>query len=320
MLPYGYAIRPPSEADLDAIAEVLLADDLETAGRSDYDAEFVRAQWRSPGFEPGLDGWLAIDAVNAAVGFALVLPENLDVVKSWGVVHPRHRGRGVGSALLDRVEARAVERLGDVPGGALHHAADQADEAAARMLVARGFEHVRSFRHMEMSFDGPIGSPGPAPAGVAIRDMDPERDLRSVHAIFVEAFRDEWMYRPSSYEEWAAVEVEVSGFDAGLWFVALEGDRPVGAISGSAEGEQGWIGELGVLPARRGRGIATSLLRHAFARFAERGFPRVRLNVDAENPTGAVRLYERVGMRVARGWEVYAKPVAAPSSGSASAG
>jgi predicted GNAT family acetyltransferase len=33
------------------------------------------------------------------------------------------------------------------------------------------------------------------------------------------------------------------------------------------------------------------------------------LNVDAANPTGAVRLYERLGMRTVRGWDVYEKRV-----------
>jgi hypothetical protein len=33
------------------------------------------------------------------------------------------------------------------------------------------------------------------------------------------------------------------------------------------------------------------------------------LNVDSENSTGAVRLYERVGMRTVRGWDVYEKLV-----------
>jgi hypothetical protein len=35
----------------------------------------------------------------------------------------------------------------------------------------------------------------------------------------------------------------------------------------------------------------------------------VMLNVDSENTTGAVRLYERVGMRTARAWDVYEKHV-----------
>jgi GNAT superfamily N-acetyltransferase len=59
----------------------------------------------------------------------------------------------------------------------------------------------------------------------------------------------------------------------------------------------------------RGRGIASALLRRAFAAFASRGLPQVMLNVDSENSTGAVLLYESVGMRTVRAWDVYEKPV-----------
>jgi ribosomal protein S18 acetylase RimI-like enzyme len=55
-----------------------------------------------------------------------------------------------------------------------------------------------------------------------------------------------------------------------------------------------------VLPEYRQRGLGQALLRHTFAEFASRGFDAVGLGVDAENPTGAVRVYERAGMHVER--------------------
>ena len=57
---------------------------------------------------------------------------------------------------------------------------------------------------------------------------------------------------------------------------------------------------LGVLRSHRRRGIGEALLRYAFVEFKGRGFERVGLGVDAESPTGAVALYERAGMHVAR--------------------
>ena len=55
------------------------------------------------------------------------------------------------------------------------------------------------------------------------------------------------------------------------------------------------------------KGVGDALLRHAFGELYRRGARRVGLGVDAENPTGATRLYERVGMRVAYQSDVYAK-------------
>jgi ribosomal protein S18 acetylase RimI-like enzyme len=39
-----------------------------------------------------------------------------------------------------------------------------------------------------------------------------------------------------------------------------------------------------------------ALLQHSFAEFYRRGMRRVGLGVDAQNLTGALRLYERAGM------------------------
>ena len=64
--------------------------------------------------------------------------------------------------------------------------------------------------------------------------------------------------------------------------------------------ELGWIGTLGVRPAWRRRGLGEALLRAAFAELFARGRRRVGLGVDTENVTGALRLYERVGMRPIR--------------------
>ena len=72
-------------------------------------------------------------------------------------------------------------------------------------------------------------------------------------------------------------------------------------------GEAGWVGILGVRLSWRRRGLATALLQHSFRDFRARGATRVGLGVDAENTTGAVRLYERVGMQVVRRDDTYEK-------------
>jgi ribosomal protein S18 acetylase RimI-like enzyme len=177
------------------------------------------------------------------------------------------------------------------------------------LVRSRGFEHVRTFRHLQIDLDGSPGDPGDSPAGIEIRGIEPERDLRRVHAILVEAFSQEWGYRVIPFEEWVGLEVETPSYDPSLWLLATDGDEAVGALSGVVWGDRGWVGELGVRAPWRGRGIASALLRRAFAAFASRGLARVMLNVDSENSTGAVRLYESVGMGTLRAWDVYEKQV-----------
>jgi mycothiol synthase len=309
MLPLadGYEIRPPTFDDVEAVTEMLVATEIADTGVSESDADLIRDQWSSPGFEPSEDAWVVTDPNGTVVAYANVSPDGEAKVKSWGVVHNHHRERGLGAALLERMEARAAQRLRGIPAAVLHTAINDEEAAAATLVRSRGFEHVRTFRHLQIDLDGSPRDPREPPAGIEIRGIEPERDLRRVHAIFVEAFSGEWGYRPIPFEEWIGMEVETPSYDPSLWLLATDGDEAVGAQSGVVWGDRGWVGELGVRTPWRGRGIASALLRRAFATFASRGLPRVMLNVDSENSTGAVRLYEGVGMRTLRAWDVYEK-------------
>ncbi len=77
-------------------------------------------------------------------------------------------------------------------------------------------------------------------------------------------------------------------------------------------------GEVGYLAVRRPwrrRGVALALLLSAFAELDRRGIARCELSVDSENPTGATKLYERAGMQVAYGWDVWEKTLGRASDG-----
>ena len=69
----------------------------------------------------------------------------------------------------------------------------------------------------------------------------------------------------------------------------------------------GWIRTLGVRRAWRKRGLGEALLLHSFGEFYKRGTKTIGLGVDAENPTGATRLYQKAGMHVASEYVTYEK-------------
>ena len=222
---------------------------------------------------------------------------------SWGAVHPAHRGRGIGTRLLDRIEERAAHLLAGVTAPTFRHSINAGDRAAAGMLSARGLRPVRHFWHMGIDLEEPI-EPTPAEA-IEVVGIDPGEDLASVHAILTEAFAEDWGYHPEPFEEWAEDYRRSPNFDPTLWLLAKAGALPVGALCAHVASEHGWVDEVGVLASHRGRGIAGALIRRSFASFAERGVSRVALNVDADNPTGATALYERSGMRVIRRWDLW---------------
>ena len=151
------------------------------------------------------------------------------------------------------------------------------------------------------------------PAGIAIRTFEPGRDEATVHAALAEAFAGHWGNPFPQYEEWRHQDIEGEGsrFDPGLWFLASDGDEVVGAaVCRASSPRSEGTAEVACLAVRelwRRRGIALALLHTAFGEFHRRSIPRAELGVDAENPTGATRLYERAGMHMAFSWESWEK-------------
>jgi mycothiol synthase len=298
-LPAGYELRAPTPDDADGVASVL-AD----AGQTVLDADFLRDEWSRVGFDLATDAWVVADGEGTIVGYGQALRDEPSIVEGWGVVHPKHRGRGIGASLMNRIEQRAPQLVVGIPSVRFRHAIDAGDRAAAAMLRARGLRPVRHFWHMRIDLVGPV-EPGPAPEGIEITAIEASHDLPAVHAVLDEAFADDWGYHPEPFDRWVEEQTTSPSYDPTLWLLATVGGDPVGALTANVWGDRGWVNEIGVLPPHRGRGIGSALLRRSFDTFAHRELRSVLLNVDAENPTGATVLYEGVGMRVVNRWELW---------------
>ncbi len=70
-----------------------------------------------------------------------------------------------------------------------------------------------------------------------------------------------------------------------------------------------YIGQVGTRRPYRGRGAANALLLRMLAAAAEEGYRTASLGVDADNPTGALGLYERLGFKVTRRATAYVRPL-----------
>jgi mycothiol synthase len=128
------------------------------------------------------------------------------------------------------------------------------------------------------------------PEGYTVRPLRPQ-DAEAASAV---------VFDHGPYERWRERRLSAPDFDPSLWFLARDGDElaAVARCDRSRFGA-GWVGALGVRKPWRRRRIGLALLRHVLAEFQRRGGTRVALGVDAQNPTGATRLYEQAGMHVA---------------------
>ena len=115
-----------------------------------------------------------------------------------------------------------------------------------------------------------------------------------------ESFAEHWEWHPKPFDEWLELRNGQHRDEHGpVWFVVRDGDELAAVTRNDADvAGGGYVGAIGVRPAWRGKGLGKALLYRTFAEFWRRGKTRVTLDVDSQNATGAVALYERVGMYV----------------------
>jgi ribosomal protein S18 acetylase RimI-like enzyme len=160
-------------------------------------------------------------------------------------------------------------------------------------MTSRGYAETRRFYEMAIEQSEP-----PAPVGLPIEVVH-ESEIRAFHDALDEAFQDHWEHHSTPFEEWWERHGSNPNLDLSLWFLIRDGDEIAAVTRNEANRNGGgYIGAIGVRRPWRGKGYAKALLLHSFRVFFERGMPRVTLGVDAQNPTGATHLYERVGMHV----------------------
>jgi ribosomal protein S18 acetylase RimI-like enzyme len=71
----------------------------------------------------------------------------------------------------------------------------------------------------------------------------------------------------------------------------------VGTVMIGYEGHRGWINYLGVLPEYQGQGLGRALMARAETLLAQRGCPKINLQVRASN-TKVIQFYEKIGFRM----------------------
>jgi len=144
-----------------------------------------------------------------------------------------------------------------------------------------------------MRIDLPAATPEPVwPDGVVPRTFRAD-DAPALHALLVHGYR----HGGGSVAPFAAWRSALMGdeeFEPALVVLVVAGDRLAAA---SICWTSAFVKDLVVHEDWRRRGLGEALLRRAFQTFEERGAGRVELKVEADN-AGAIRLYERVGMRV----------------------
>ena len=312
----GVTYRAFRPSDAPAVLALELA--AETVEPADYYIDLVEVQQRLE--NPGLR--LADGSVAALVGERIVAGGGLIVntpAEKWvALLHaqvlPESRHRGIGRAVFDRLldKARAIHAA-EYPdlAGEVRVWLLEGRNSADRFAAAAGFTPRRYFFDMRADLAAPPGPPHPLPEGVEIVAWTPADD-EGTRLAYNDSFADHWGSSPAGVKRWRNLFAESSLFRPECSRLARKDGRVVGFVlvdefpsETLAHGyRSGYIDRVGTVRDARGRGVATALMSHSLHALHDSGCHIAELTVDAESPTGAGRLYERLGFAVRRQNEV----------------
>lgn len=232
--------------------------------------------------------------------------ERLERAFLFGTVDPDQRGQGIGRQIfawqLDRARSILNSVDQDLPRFVRTASWDWLTDAH-HLYERFGFRPVRWFDELLRPLAAPLET-AEIP-GVTILGWQPDR-AEEVRLLHNQAFADHW---GSGSVDPAAWEKRLAGYGIRLDLSSIAlttGGEVVGYAMNEVFPEDekllgrrdGWIGTLGVDQRYRGRGIASALIAASIDSFRRAGLTHVSIGVDADNPTGAHRLYSRLGFQM----------------------
>lgn len=311
------------DRDYEALAELIR--DANASDGTDWlpSAESLEHELAHDGsFRPSLDALVAEEAGRlAGVVVTTWRQRGQKVVHQLELmVRPSHRRRGIGTALLEWAERHCLERAEAGEAGPRDLPRELGGwgaigvEGHAQLAASHGFRPVRHGMEMHRATSGPIPE-SPMPAGLEVRPVRPEQH-RAIWEADTEAFRDHWeaaVRTEDDFDWWFSRP----GLDTSLWQVAWDGDEVAGSILTTLNADENarlgvnraWLDHISVRRPWRRRGLAASLIASSLRLLAARGVEEACLGVDAENLSGAVRLYERMGFVTYHSGVTYRKPL-----------
>jgi mycothiol synthase len=260
-----------------------LATDLRLAEAGGRPVGYVRVEWHDEFRGDRVHGSALHITPDAPDGsFAVLL--------DW--ILARHREIAASQGPVDRPRTVSVSTVVEPPG-------------SRAALDARGFVPVRyGFEMLRPTLDDIPDLP--LPAGLEVRPVD-QAHLRRIWEADVEAFTGHWGASADHGSEaaWQEFLADPLNRQVDLWQIAWDDDEVAGMVRPFVNDDdnlrfgvrRGWCENISTRTAWRGRGLASALICRALLALRERGMTEAALGVDAQNETGALRLYQKMGFR-----------------------
>ena len=218
-------------------------------------------------------------------------------------VLPEFRRKGLAKKLL----STAVACLKD-KGMKVATAWAQTDRAVCMHIYENhGFKPVRTSSLMKRSL-AESSIEGKEDDSVRLREaqLGDDEEIATMTQLDNEAFKEHFNYRPMAVEETKYLLTGTPFYQRQKAWFALSDNRPVGYVVASIDerlnreknARYGWISNIGVLKPYRRKELGMALMLRAMSFLKAQEMENALLYVDDQNPTNAMKLYEKVGFKI----------------------
>ncbi|BAZ14807.1 Mycothiol acetyltransferase [Calothrix sp. NIES-4071] len=296
------------DEDLPAIANLINACNDVDRLDDGTSVQELREEFDMPSVDKARDLQLWEDENGILIGFGdLWITEPSEVIDGYlsMYVHPAARGKGLETEIIEWADIRMrevkIERNFPVK---LRTGARSTQTERIKLLENNGFTTDRYFFRMERNLNEPIPE-AYFSDGFALRFMNGEQDIKAWVNLYNNSFIDHWNFHPITVEmlkHW----LKESSYRNDLDLLAVTADNSfvaqcycyINLESNARTGRnEGHVGILGVRRGYRKIGLGRAMLLSGLHRLKQAGVDTARLGVDADNPNGALRLYESVGFQ-----------------------
>ena len=232
-------------------------------------------------------------------------PLTRDDIPAWAAL--------LAAAMVARGTAAAAERSPGLPAR-LTTTGLSTNAAQEDLLTGHGLRGERWNFVMRTALTD-LPPPRPVADGYRIRPYDESMGLAVLAAHnaafdgshpnftpWTETMWKQWVTGSRSFRPALSFVVVPAGSDQIVGYVTTHEFEAYFDATGKREA---YVAKVGVHPEHRGRGLAGAMLGHCLEAYTAAGFDEASLDVDSENPTGALGVYQRAGFEVETRWTNY---------------
>ncbi|MEV0096907.1 GNAT family N-acetyltransferase [Streptomyces sp. NPDC050738] len=318
----GLVARPLSPDD--APAWLNLRQAVESVDRTGHhvDAADLAQELEDPKLDLGQDTLTLWDGPHMVAYAVVHAPDGaVDAARfgGEGAVHPDWRRRGVGDRLVAWMDPRAralhAARFSHLPGE-LTVTGKSGDKDLLALTGNLGFAPTRWWFEMTHPLHSDRPTPGVVPDGLRLVALDEAYD-EATRLAHNDAFRDHWNFTEMDRTDWQTVVTGARSLRRSMSRLLLDGDIVAAYLIAeeyvaetAADGTRDChVGYLATRRSHRGIGAAPALMAATLDAALAEGYDTASLTVDADNPSGALGLYERLGFTADREFVTYSRPI-----------